>query len=283
MILNLDPSFQPFGNFHNIQFESFTFSGGEPHIKILSDLSAIDEVTITTRIQSFNDFGLLLIAVDAIRRMTVKTIHLFLPYMPAARQDRVMIPGESLSVKVYADVINGMKLDSVIIFDPHSEVTPALLNNCSVISNHRFIKKVIADINADVILISPDAGALKKIYKVSEYLGGLTVVECSKKRNVKNGKLEGFKVYEDDFAGKDCLIVDDICDGGGTFIGLAEELKKKNAGNLYLAVSHGIFSKGVEVLNQQFRKIYTTDSFKSIVEDGVVQIELKDLIKWVLK
>lgn len=279
MILNLDPSFQPLGKENTIQFESFTFSGGEPHIKILSDLNAIEEVTVTTRIQSFNDFGLLLIAIDALRRMSIKTIHLFLPYMPAARQDRVMITGESLSVKVYADLINGLNLDSVTIFDPHSEVAPALLNNCKVISNHKFIEKVIADINSDVILISPDGGALKKIYKVSEFLGGLPVIECSKKRNVKNGQLEGFKVYEDDLAGKDCLIVDDICDGGGTFIGLAEELKKKNAGNLYLAVSHGIFNKGVEVLNQYFTKIYTTDSFKSIVEDGVVQVELKELIK----
>ena len=279
MILNLDPSFQPLGKENTIQFESFTFSGGEPHIKILSDLNAIEEVTVTTRIQSFNDFGLLLIAIDALRRMSIKTIHLFLPYMPAARQDRVMITGESLSVKVYADLINGLNLDSVTIFDPHSEVAPALLNNCKVISNHRFIKKVIAEINTDVILISPDGGALKKIYKVSEFLGGLPVIECSKKRNVKNGQLEGFKVYEDDLKGKDCLIVDDICDGGGTFIGLAEELKKKNAGNLYLAVSHGIFNKGVDVLNQYFTKIYTTDSFKSIVEDGVVQVELKELIK----
>ena len=279
MILNLDPSFQPLGKENTIQFESFTFSGGEPHIKILSDLRAIDEVRVTARIQSFNDFGLLLIAIDALRRMSIKTIHLFLPYMPAARQDRVMITGESLSVKVYADLINGLNLDSVTIFDPHSEVAPALLNNCKVISNHKFIEKVIADINTDVILISPDGGALKKIYKVSEFLGGLPVIECSKKRNVKNGQLEGFKVYEDDLKGKDCLIVDDICDGGGTFIGLAEELKKKNAGNLYLAVSHGIFNKGVEVLNQYFTKIYTTDSFKSIVEDGVVQVELKELIK----
>jgi ribose-phosphate pyrophosphokinase len=279
MILNLDPSFQPLQEENTIQFESFTFSGGEPHIKIQSNLDGIDEVTVTTRILSFNDIGLLLIAVDALRRMDVKTIHLFLPYMPAARQDRVMVSGESLSVKVYADVINGLNLESITIFDPHSEVTPALLNNCKVVSNHRFIEHVIRDINSEIVLISPDGGALKKIYKVSEYLGGLPVVECSKKRNVKNGKLEGFKVYEDNLEGKDLLIVDDICDGGGTFIGLAEELKNKNAGSLYLAVSHGIFNKGVVVLNQSFTKIYTTDSFKDLDEDGVKQIKLRALIK----
>ena len=107
----------------------------------------------------------------------------------------------------------------------------------------------------------------------------MPVVECSKKRNVKNGKLEGFKVYEDNLSGKDCLIVDDICDGGGTFIGLAEELKKKNAGHLYLAVSHGIFNKGVDVLNKCFTKIYTTDSFRDVGEIGVEQIKLKEVIE----
>ncbi|NRD19276.1 ribose-phosphate pyrophosphokinase [Winogradskyella eckloniae] len=279
MILNLDTSFQPLGKDNTIQFNSFTFSGGEPHIKILSDLNEVTEVTVTTRIQSFNDLGLLLIAVDALRRMDVKTMHLFLPYMPAARQDRVMIPGEALSVKVYAEVINSLNFESVSVFDPHSEVTAAVVNNCKVMTNHTFIEQVIRRINSEVLLISPDGGALKKIYKVSEFLGGFPVIECSKKRNVTNGKLEGFKVYEDDLEGKACLIVDDICDGGGTFMGLAEELKKKNAGQLYLAISHGIFSKGVEALNQHFETIFTTDSFKNIDEVGVVQIALNDILR----
>ena len=183
-----------------------------------------------------------------------------------------------MSVKVYADLFNHLNLNKVTIYDPHSEVTPAVLNNCEVITNHTFIQKVVSALDKDILLISPDGGALKKIYKVSEFLGGIPVVECSKKRNVKNGQLEGFRVYEDDLQGKDCLIVDDICDGGGTFIGLAKELKKHNVGNLYLAVSHGIFSKGFEGLNQYFTKIFTTDSFKTIDED-VEQIELKELIK----
>ena len=128
MILDLDTSFHPFGQRNNIQFESFTFSGGEPHIKILTDLKPNESVTITTRIQSFNDIGLLLIAVDALRRLGVKSIDLFMPYMPAARQDRIMIPGESLSVKVYADIINSLNFDSVIVFDPHSFVLIPQLN-----------------------------------------------------------------------------------------------------------------------------------------------------------
>lgn len=275
MIFNLDTTFSPLGA-NQVKFEAFTFSGGEPHIKIQSELERVAEVTITSRINSFNDFGLLLCAIDAVKRAGVEKINVFIPYFPGARQDRVMIPGEPLTVKVYADLLNYLSLNKVTVFDPHSEVTPAVLNNCEVVTNYRFIEKVIQKIGSEVLLISPDGGALKKIYKVSEYLGGIAVVECSKKRNVANGKLEGFKVYEEDLQEKDCLIVDDICDGGGTFMGLAEELKKKNAGNLYLAVSHGIFSKGTEVLTTHFKKVFTTDSFRDV--DGVEQIKLIEIL-----
>ncbi|MCD0475000.1 ribose-phosphate diphosphokinase [Flavobacterium sp. EDS] len=277
MILNLDPNFRPFPGQKEIDFKSFIFSGGEPHIKINPDFDVNQKITITHRLNSFNDFGLLCLAVDALRRMDVKVIDLFIPYFPAARQDRVMIKGEPLSVKVYADIINAMQLNKVSVFDAHSEVTPALVNNCDVIPNHIFIQKVIKTIGSNVKLISPDGGALKKIYKVSEFLGGVEVVECSKSRDVKTGRLSGFKVYEDDLQGMDCLIVDDICDGGGTFVGLAEELKKKNAGKLYLAVSHGIFNKGFEVLDC-FDKIFTTNSFKDFEGESVEVVKLSELI-----
>lgn len=274
MILNLDKNFKPKEG-KEIQFESFTFSGGEPHIKINPNFDVSKSVTITHRLNSFNDLGMLCLAVDALRRMDVKLETLIIPYFPSARQDRVMVKGEPLSVKIYAEIINSFKFQKVVVFDAHSEVTSALLNNCEPITNHKFVEKVIQEIRNDVLLISPDGGALKKIYKVSEFLGGLEVVECSKSRDVKTGKLTGFKVYADNLQGKNCLIVDDICDGGGTFIGLAEELKNKNAGKLYLAVSHGIFSKSFENL-KCFERIFTTDSFKNLEGDFLTQINLGD-------
>lgn len=279
MILNLDTEFTPYGTENTITYKAFTFSGGEPHIKIISVLENVEEVIITHRIQSFNDVGILLLATDALRNMGVRKLHLVLPYFPAARQDRLMVTGEALSVKVYANLINNQNYDSVSIFDPHSEVTPALLNNCKVIDNYEFIENVTQQLSKNLILISPDGGALKKIYKVAAHLQKYQVVEGSKSRDVKTGQLTGFKVYAEDLQGKDCLIVDDICDGGGTFLGLAQELKAKNAGNLYLAVSHGIFSRGFEELEKVFTKIFTTDSFKTIEHSSCVQIKLKEILK----
>lgn len=277
MKLNLDKDFSPYGEHNQIAFESFNFSGGEPHIKITTALENIEEVSITHRIRSFNDMGLLLLAINALKNMDIEKINLLLPYFPAARQDRLMVAGEALSVKVYADIINSQDLKSVSVFDPHSEVTAALLNRCKTINNFKFIEQVTKSLSDDLLLISPDGGALKKIYKVAAQLKDYEVVECSKSRDVKTGQLSGFKVYTDDLQGRDCLIVDDICDGGGTFLGLAKELKAKNAGKLYLAVSHGIFNKGFEQLAQYFEKIYTTDSFSSLAPNKVLkQIKLED-------
>lgn len=267
--LHLDTDFTPFGK--SIDFETFTFSGGEPHIKIKEVVTGA--VTITQRITSFNDVGFVLLATDALRRMNIKEINLFIPYFPAARQDRVMVSGEALSVKVYADIINSQNYEKVTVFDPHSEVTPALLNNVEIIDNHEFVKRCLETIKEDIVLISPDGGALKKIYKLSAYLGGIEVIECSKKRDVKTGKLSGFTVYANDLNQKTGVVIDDICDGGGTFLGLGKALQEKNSGDLHLIVSHGIFNKGFEQLEDIYKTIFTTNSFRNVESKQVVQID----------
>ena len=275
--LNLDSTFRPFPQYKEVEFQAFSFAGGEPHIKIAPH-TVIDKVMLTHRLCSFNDFGLLLIAVDALRRLDVDHIEVFIPYFPAARQDRVMVEGEPLSVKVYADILNALDLNKVHIYDPHSDVTSALVNKSNTINNHSLVRKVTDQINRDMYIVSPDGGALKKIHKVAAHLQEFEVVECGKSRDVKTGKLSGFKVPLDDLNAKACLIVDDICDGGGTFMGLAEELKAKNAGPLYLVVSHGIFSKGLDHLNEHFEMIFTTDSFKDVEDSRVLQYKMSELI-----
>lgn len=273
--LNLDKQFEPLGK--SIEFECFTFTGGELHIKIKDALTANDEVMITTRICQFNDLGFVLLAADALRRMGVEKLHLLLPYFPAARQDRVAVRGEALTVKIYADVLNSAGFKSITILDPHSEVTPALLDNVRIVSNHKFVAQCLKGIS-NYTLISPDGGALKKIYRLAQHLDNQSIVECSKHRDVKTGDLSGFAAYTDDLEGKTCIIVDDICDGGGTFLGLAAELKRKNAGDIYLIVTHGIFSNGFDKLSQTFKKIYCTDSFSTIKNEALIQVPITSKI-----
>lgn len=123
------------------------------------------------------------------------------------------------------------------------------------------------DINNRFILISPDAGASKKIYKLAEQIGYKgDIITCSKDRDT-DGKLTKTVVPMGKhwISNKDIIIIDDICDGGATFINIAKELKSNGFKNkIYLIVTHGIFSKGFKELSQYFNSIYCTNSYQDI-------------------
>lgn len=271
--LNLDNNFKPFGN--GISFQKFEFpSGCEPHIKIPSYITPVKKATITCRIHNTNDLLLLLLAADALRRLGCQKIRCFIPYLPFARQDRVMAKGEPLSIKVISDLLNMQKFDNIAIYDAHSEVSLALLDNSEGISNHSFVGHVLGD-KTDYKIVSPDSGAYKKVFKVCQYLNYKeNIVLCNKTRNVSTGMITSVTCSESDFNGKDLYIIDDICDGGLTFVLLSEELKKRNCGTVNLIVSHGIFSKGVDALTN-IDHVYTTDSFKDLEPNNkLTQIKL---------
>jgi len=276
-VLNLSTGFNPFqSSIEEIESNSFLFSGGEVHIKLQG---SADDVLISTRLNDSNDIMKLLLAVDALRRSGTKNISVFIPYLPYARQDRVMVAGEPLSIKVMCNLINSCGFEKVYVYDVHSEVSLALLENCELISNYSLVKEVLKD-RTDYLLVSPDAGALKKIYKLAEALTYTDdIVLCNKVRDVSNGRIKQITVDQDDLQGKDCFIIDDICDGGATFVGVAKELKKRNAGKVSLIVSHGIMSHGETELVDWIDHIYTTDSIKDTQSALISRISLSDLIQ----
>ena len=112
-----------------------------------------------------------------------------------------------------------------------------------------------------------DAGAEKRVWNIAKEINAHDVILASKIRNVETGKIIHTSI-NGDVKGKTCIIIDDIIDGGATFIYLAQLLKKNGANKVYLIVSHGIFSKGLDVL-KDLDGIYTTDSIKIINEKNV--------------
>lgn len=275
-MLNLTPGFSPLGEGSLSLARSKTFSGGEVDLRIEGVVA--EEVTITTRINTSEDFMRLLLATDALRTLGAEKIHVFIPYLPYARQDRVMETGEAFSLRVFADMINTQGYASVTVYDAHSDVGPALIRRCVNLTNHAFVANVLAG-KTDYVVVSPDAGAFKKVYKVCEAIGyTASPVVCNKAR-AHGGAIADIVVSVDDFEGKDVFIVDDICDGGRTFIALASALKQKNAGTVNLIVSHGILSYGEEPLRTGgVDHIYATDSVKVIDSAYVTQVTLRDIL-----
>jgi len=285
--LNLDSMFVPTST-TEIEFEMIKFPGGELHIKLNKciDYNTVEKVVITNRIKDGDDIMKILIAKNALEQYGIKVFDLIIPYIPYARQDRAEIEGESFTLKVFANLINAANFNKVIVFDAHSDVAPALINNCSNVKNHEYVFSCLRNIvysayrggfiaqdkfikSGEIVLISPDSGANKKINKLQTYIQErvgiesclLQVVKCDKKRNMSDGTLSGFEVMTENLDGKICVIIDDICSRGGTFMGLTSELKKKNAGDIYLIVSHYENSADEQKLKDAgITKVYKTNS-----------------------
>ncbi|WP_120522621.1 ribose-phosphate pyrophosphokinase [Arthrobacter sp. NEAU-SA2] len=186
-----------------------------------------------------------------------------IPYLPGARQDR----GVPFGAKVYARLINAMDADEVVCFDPHSEVMPGLVEKLRIVDSDTVIAQVLRKRIGDYAgVICPDQGARTRTEKTAATLG-LPVYYASKRRDFATGKLSGFECEALPDTGK-FLVVDDICDGGGTFRGLAGAtgLGKER---LDLWVSHGVFSGNAAALNEHYGTIFTTDSHPGAANPGV--------------
>lgn len=236
--------------------QCFNFSGGECQVKISN--STLNLANIVAILNNSDAIMQLLLTVDAIRRVNPNaTINLTIPYFPYARQDRVCNPGEAFSAEVMAGLINTLRCKEVIIVDPHSDVTAALLDNVKVITQSELIAQspLAALIKSQKLtLVSPDKGASTKTKEAGELLNA-DVIYASKVRDTLTGKILSSEIHGE-VKNKNLIILDDICDGGATFTELAKTLKSQGAKDIYLYVTHGIFSKGLSPLKEHFKHVY---------------------------
>lgn len=265
-----------------IKFKISKFPDGQQTVDILEPLSECD-VKLMARLTSFTDLELIICANAALKGLGTLQVHLYVPYFLGARSDRKFMDGGSNYLKdVICPIINAQKFRTVLVLDPHSDVLEACLDNFEKVNNHLVVKYALANIslknsNIDYIkLVSPDAGALKKVYSAAEHFGIEHVIVASKHRDLKTGKITHTDVpnieQNDNVA---YLIVDDICDGGRTFTEIAKVIKSKRPDlSIYLAVTHGIFSAGFDELNKYFDMIYTTNSFKDSENSQLLQFNV---------
>jgi ribose-phosphate pyrophosphokinase len=255
----------------DVKYNSFKFSGGETQVKVTwtdkSDMYA-EYMYITANITSSDDIMELLMVTDAIRRGGIEKVYLTCPYLPYARQDRVCAEGEALSLKVFCDLINSQNYDKVTVWDVHSDVALALLNNVYNVPQSTFVNRI--KMRPNTYLVAPDAGSLKKIYDVSKQTG-LPVIRADKTRDPKTGEITGTTVYSNFIPDANFLIVDDICDGGRTFIELAKKLNEITTRRIDLYVTHGIFSQGLEELDRWIDTIYCPNVWSNVDKHDVLK------------
>jgi len=248
----------------------FEFSGGERQIR-LGDLGidrGLSTISVDAKVKNSNDMMTLLLVLNAIQLLDKgnSPVYVYLWYLPYARQDRDCYPGEANGSAVMRDLLGLMPADTIYVADVHSpQMFPI---NVTEVPCHTIFEDNREMLEGITALVSPDEGSSVKVSRIAEMFN-LPVVYCRKTRDCDTGVINGVEVMQGDYYidQGDLLVVDDICDGGGTFLGLAEELKRYSKfKSLSLYVTHGIFSRGPGILLREYDNIFTTDSFYEYTE-----------------
>lgn len=266
----------------DLAFRTFNFPDGQPHFILETYERDFQSVTIEVAIKNPTDLFTTLAAASVLRDNGYSEIRLDVRYLMGARMDRAIDTLQPFTLGLVARLLNGAGFSWVRILDVHSDVATRLIRNSVNVLPWPPIKQVYGTLrNSSLMTICPDKGAIDRVHE----LAFSPIVYATKSRDTQTGALTGFHV-SGDVKGQDCLILDDICDGGGTFVGLAKELRKAGAKKVSLYVTHGIFSKGFPLVG--IDKVFTTDSFGSTVasdlDEGyyknklvVIPISMKEL------
>lgn len=197
-----------------------------------------------------------------------------MPYCPHARMDRVKNSNEFFTLKHFADVINSLEFSEVKIYDPHSNVCAALINNVNVIPPYNEVQKALKAIGStNLVAFYPDDGAMKR---GTDYLTGAYAFGI-KKRDWGTGKILGLELMNKEVVNdRDVLIIDDICSRGGTFLHSAKVLKEAGARNIYLYVTHceNTILEGDLLTSGLIEKVYTTNSIFTKEHEMIEVFEL---------
>lgn len=241
-----------------IEYEKFTYPDGQPNIKLKTEIDRKDGVNIACRIRNPSELFDLLMVADIINRQSYVN-ELAILYLMAGRTDRVLSFDQPFTLKIVADMINTVKAKTVVIVEPHSERTIDLISN----SEGRYPNVSNMKMKHGYSIATPDEGAAGR-YGCKPY------IECSKERNPETGKLSNFKVDKTGYftAGSPILLCDDLCDGGGTFLGIHEKLKELNPGEIELMVTHAIQEEGIRKVAKIYDKVRITNSYKDWDDEG---------------
>lgn len=224
-------------------------------------------VTVNAQLNTPADQMALFFTTDALRRKyPLAKFFLNMHYLPYARQDRVCNEGESHNLKVFCEMVNNLKYDLVHVADPHSNVALALINNLVVIDQYEIFRGIKPSFR-EWTIVAPDNGATKKCEEFAKKVGAAGVITFSKTREMSTGEITSLKPNQEINTNGNYLVLDDLCDGGRTFIELAKYFSNTEC-RLELAVTHGIFSYGVEVVASEFNHVYTTNSFRNDLESS---------------
>ncbi len=255
-------------------FKQWKFPAGEVGVQI-PQVSEQNKVQVWMRMPSSDDIFVCLNILDALFRQEVnpKNIELHIPYLPYGRQDRVCTQGESFALQVFANtIVANTWFSKLVMCDAHSSASLEVFSKYLFEVENKSQAECAKYLPQFDALIAPDKGAKDKVTTHFQVKAFSTPVVTLNKVRLDRGVI--YEDYTHDAIKGNVCVVDDICDGGATFLSLAEMLLRTqpNITSLNLYVTHGIFSKGVEELLKFYDTIYVHNNMNQSVAESVTII-----------
>ncbi len=259
-----------------INCELKRFADNEIFIEIKENVRGEDVFVLQSTSFPANDNIMeLLIAIDALRRASARRITAVIPYFGYARQDRKVAPRTPISAKLVANLIVAAGANRVLTLDLHAgqiqgffDIPVDNLFAVPVFVNH--IQKNF--LNENLIVVSPDVGGLVRARSIASRISvDLAIVD---KRRPTAGVSEVMNIIGE-VEGRNCLIVDDIVDSGGTLCNAADALLERGARSVCAYITHGVLSgKACErIVNSQLKNLVITNS----IEPTTASLETKNI------
>jgi ribose-phosphate pyrophosphokinase len=244
-----------YSNTQEIEFKTTMFPDKTSQVWQLGGTDGLDlsNLRVLWLFEGEHELSQLLQLVYLLRSLYGSRIELHAPYLPYARQDKPVSNTSTWALHLLQKLIREAGIEKVRVFDQHS---PCFFESESAESFHKSV------INHDLICF-PDKGARQRYPHLQGSPHGSRYVWCEKVRDQLTGAITGLTLHAmgHQLRGARVCIVDDLCDGGRTFIEVAAKLREAQVAAIDLVVSHGLFSQGKDVLHEAgIGTIYTTNS-----------------------
>ena len=245
------------------------FSDGEIYVEINENIRGNSIFIIQSVSSPANDNLMeLLLCIDALKRSSAKNITAVIPYFGYARQDRKVVPRTSISAKLVSNLITKAGADRVVTVDLHAGQIQGFFdipvdNLFTTPLFARYIKRKFKTKN--LVCVSPDVGGVQRTRGLATKIkADLAIID---KRRPEPGKSEVMNIIGD-VKGKNCIIVDDIIDSGGTIINAVEALKKEGAIDVFVFITHAVLSGEAvdKIKKSKIKKLIITDTIDNTLK-----------------
>ena len=239
------------------------FADHEIFVEIAENVRGQDVFILQSTSYPANDHLMeLLIVIDALRRASAKTITAVMPYFGYARQDRKVAPRTPISAKLIANLITSAGADRVLTLDLHAGQIQGFFDIPvdNLYASPLFIEHILKNFQvSDLTIVSPDVGGLVRARNIASKISAdLAIVD---KKRAKPGESEVMNIIGN-VANKNCIIVDDMVDSGGTLCNAAAALINQGAKSVSAYITHGVLSQNAwqKIANSQLKKLVITNS-----------------------